>query len=147
MFFISVNIVLILGACVKPVDANIGGNKRGESGVDVRFEAIEDVLPELLANITGITPPPKVNKDDKVKLGDGDTITVTNVIKAGYDTIEWYVNSDTPLTTGFTGSKNETLRVDMTVAPFNASGVYPVTVVGRRGVERYSTLFYINVGS
>ena len=141
--FISVSIVLVLGACVKPVDVKPfleGEEIRNKTGVsvDFGFDNPTDIPPVLRANLGGGMLP--VAADGMITVSqsslDGVTITVTNAVL--YDTVEWHYDLN-PVAKGTTF----TLRS----AVFNAAGTYSITVVGHKGAQRYSTLFYINVGS
>ena len=143
---ISVGIVLILGACLKPVDVKpFPKEKLSGIGLDVEVEPLNDIPPELEANIAGILSPMAAEKT--VSLGSGDTIMVTNADE--YDAMEWYFDSTRLLTInqGVSGDREETLTVNTKVVPFNASGRYSLAVIGKKGDKRYSTLVYINVGS
>jgi hypothetical protein len=154
--FLSVNIVLILGACMKPVDVKpfledwriqeiINKDKTGGGvDVDIGFENAEDIPPELQAIIGGV--PSSVAADETINLDNGDTITVTNV--GEYDAIEWDFNGTILSTAHGVSGTGETLTVNRSVDLFNEAGVYSLTVIGTTGGGiSYSTLFYINVES
>jgi len=135
---VSVSIVVLLGACMKPVDVKIP-RKTGVN-VDVDFETVEDILPVLQASIRGKTSP--VAADGKVSVSldslGSDAITVINM--EDYDTVEWHYNGG-PVEDG------ATLVLGSMTAIFNKMGIYPVTAVGKKGIALYSILFYVNVGS
>jgi len=133
---ISVSFGLILGACVKPVDVNLG--KRDSTvGVNVGVEALKDIPPKLEANAV------RVAEGESVDLGNGETITVTNANE--YVTIEWYYNS-TKFIKGVSGDKGQYLTVNTLDDPFSSSGLYSFAVVGKiKGDKGYSTLFHINI--
>ena len=141
--FLSASVVLFLGACMKPVDVKPfleSEEIRSKTGVsiDFGFDNPADYPPILRANIGGREVHVTADGILPVSLGslDGVTITVTNA--KVYDVIEWHYDLN-PMAKGTAF----TLRS----AIFNVAGVYSVTVVGHKGDQRYSTLFYINVGS
>jgi len=157
--FLSVNIVLILGACIKPVDIKpfledwriqeiINKDKtRGGVDVDIRFENAEDIPPELQEARNGETPLP-VAANDTINLRDGDTITITVTNAGVYDAIEWDFNGIILTTEQGVSGDGKILTMNTSVAPFNETGVYSLTVIGTTGGGiLYSTLFYINVES
>jgi hypothetical protein len=146
--FLSVNIVLILGACVKPVDIKpfLKDEKvqeiinKGKANIDIGYEKPKDFPLELQAAIAGT--PLEVAEDGTVtvsldSLGDV-TITVTNA--ADYDVIDWHYDSN-PVAEG------DTLNLGLMTDIFDETGNYPVTVIGKKGDKSYSTLVYINVES
>jgi len=145
---LSINIALILGACMKPVGVNpilIGGGDRGETGVkvnvDVEFEPVKNILPVLQASIGGVISPVTADGTVLVSLSNlgSDAITVINMMP-DYDIVEWHYNNNLV-------ENGATFTLGLMTAIFNKIGIYPVTVIGQKGVERYSMLFYINVGS
>jgi len=104
--------------------------------LDVDFDPIVDPKPELEKSTnTGTT------------LTDGETVTLSfnavggnpellNIVVTNdddYDTIEWFLNKNgtTALTTTQgVSSDNKTLSINTANAPFNAQGLYQLTVVG-----------------
>jgi hypothetical protein len=147
---ISVSIASVLGACIKPVDVKpFPKGKPSGIGVDVGVEPLNDIPPELEATFQEAESPVTVTDEEKINVGNGDIIRVTNVDKDKYDAVEWYFNSTSLLTTkqGVSGSIGETLTVNTGVAPFDVPGLYSFAVIGKKGDKRYSILFYINVGS
>ena len=139
---ISVSIVVLLGACLKPIDVKFpqkDDQSKGEVKVDVDFEPIEDILPVLQASIGGIISPVTADETVSVSLDSlgGDAITVINM--EAYDAVEWHYNRG-PVEDG------ATFVLGSMTAIFNTAGVYPVTAVGRKAGVSYSTLFYISVG-
>jgi len=141
---LSVTILLILGACMKPVDSSAfgetasEGNTEGGVNVIIGFKNPNDNAPVLEATIGGTKSP--VNKNETLKFNNTDTITVTN--GSNYDSIEWYINE-----TATPGNTGTTLTVDTGIPPFNQSGTYPVSVVGKKAGVLYDTLVLVNVGS
>jgi len=142
---LCVNGILILGACMKPVDVIISGesDNNGKLGIEIGYQSPTNISPVLQANIGGTKSP--VLAGQTVNLSDGDTITVDNA--NAYESINWYFDG-TLLTTsqGISGSKGEILTVNTSVAPFNTLGLYPLSVAGKEsGVEKYNISFSVKI--
>jgi membrane carboxypeptidase/penicillin-binding protein PbpC len=149
--FLSATIVMVLGACVKPVDVGpfLSDPKveeiirKGKTGgdVDIEYEHPKDIAPELQADGVGVT----TTKDEAgntvtVLLSNLGTVTITVTNAEQYDNIEWHYN-------GSSVKNGDTLAMSSMTVVFNAVGNYPVTVIGEKGGVYYSTLFYIKVES
>jgi hypothetical protein len=144
--YVVISVVLILGACIKPVGMDdflndgkvqniIGGAKEGVKG-DITYTHPRDLKPTLsnggtLAEDTVVTvrvsPPP-------------NSITITASPPAGitYSNIEWYCNT-VLLTTG------NNLTITAGNAPFNEGNVYQLMVIGTTDGIPYSTWIFISV--
>jgi len=70
-------------------------------------------------------------------------IVVTN--DTDYDAnVKWYLNGTTPLTS-VSGTLNTILTVDVSNPPFNAIGLYQLTVEGTKSSVPYETFIYISI--
>jgi hypothetical protein len=142
------SVVLILGACIKPV------------GVDdfLRDSRVQDIV----GGTEGVKINPEYDHPDDLKpvlndgdLDEGDTvtirisipdiviITVSNVAEAGYNDIEWYCGDTGPLTAGVSANK-ESLAITAGSAPFE-KGMHQLTVIGTTNGTPYSTKILIEV--
>jgi len=147
---LSISIVLLLGACMKPVDfkpspgdggdGNTINNGKAGAGIDLELEEPEDLPPVLEASVEGIISPVAADETVLVSLNSLGANAITVINMPDYDAVEWHYNSD-PV------EKGATFTLGSMPAVFKEAGIYPVTAVGKKGVEKYSVLFYIKVES
>jgi hypothetical protein len=133
-------IILVLSACVKPVD--IRGFLDDEKvkkiigdGIEIKIEVEppEDNPPEL-SGFSGAG-----TADDPVIVSLGSTVTITVVNADNYDVIEWYYGSD------LLGTE-DSFEVDVGAPPFHEAGTYQLTVIGTTADgEPYDTGIFIKV--
>jgi len=148
----SVNIVMVLGACMKPVDVEpflndekvqeIINKDKGVN-IDLGFENPANISPVLQASIGGTTSPVAEDSTVTVSLGSLSSATITVTNTTDYDTIKWYYNFNLVVTGAAIN-----LGDSNWVAIFNAADSYPVTVIGiTKGGSSNGTLFYVDVGN
>ena len=144
-YALSAGIILILGACLMPVDV--------QTFLD--DDKVQEIINKDKTRIT-ITLPgiggddPDLSEGGEVIVpGDGSvTITITVTNASEYDGgIEWYCNSDIPLTPSQGVSPWGGNELDITAGddPFDIPEIlrYLVTVIGVKDGLPYSTYFYI----
>jgi hypothetical protein len=151
--YATFSVVLILGACMKPVGLAdflndervqeiINEGKTGGKG-GINYEHPEDLKPVLSKGSEKLDEGAVVTvlKKNLSGLPDSITITVSNAASVSYDSIEWYCNED-PLTTGV--NENE-LTITADVAPFLVLEMYQLVVIGIVDGMPYSTGIFIEV--
>jgi hypothetical protein len=141
-----VSVVLILGACMKPVGFGdflndervqdiVGGTEGVKGGID--YEHPSDLKPIL----TNGGQPQAENSRVDLSTGDSVTITVSNAVLVGYSGYEWYCNG-VAFTAGVNG--NEVI-ITADTTPFIAGEIYQLLVIGTVGDMSYSTWIFIRV--
>jgi hypothetical protein len=150
VLYATVSVVLILGACMKPVGIMDLLNDdrvqdiidRGKTGgkIEIEIENPDDLKPELNNGV--------LSEGDTVTVSAGPpvsiNITVTNA-SIFNDGIEWDFNGDDLTASGVLNAGKTELTITDGEAPFNVKGMYQLTVVGVVSGVPYSTRIFIEV--
>jgi hypothetical protein len=147
----TVSVVLILGACMKPVGVmdflndekvqNIieKGKIKGKAQIEIDYEQDGDLYPVLSSG--GVT----LDKIVTYSKGGPDVIIeVSNAVAVGYSSLQWYLDGATPLTAGVSLAGTR-FTITAGNAPFNAVGTYQLTVVGTANSAPHSTMILVEV--
>jgi hypothetical protein len=147
VFYATVSVVLILGACMKPVGVSdllnddrtkeIIGGKDTKEGVKggIGYEHHPEDLRPILSNGSVLV------KDAVFRI-NSPSITITASPPAGitYSNIEWYCNG-----TDLHISGDTTYTINVGTSPFDGGGVYHLMVIGTADGIPYSTSIFIRV--
>jgi hypothetical protein len=143
----TVSVVLILGACMKPVGIDdflkdsrvqdiIGGKEGVKGGID--YEHPVDLKPVLNDGALSEDDVVTVRINTTPTLPDSITITVSNATVVGYGIIAWYCNG---VDLGLSGNS---INVIAGSAPFvDGEKMYRLVVTGTVNGIPYSTGIYV----
>jgi hypothetical protein len=148
--YATLSVVLILGACMKPVGVMdllndervqviIGGGETKDK-IHIDYEHPVDLKPELSRGQDTL----KEDSTVRVRTGNSVIITVSNATTAGYSDIEWFCDHS-ELTTGISGNS---ITITAGSAPFTGTKVmHRLVVIGIVDDIPYSTGIFIWVES
>jgi len=146
---LSAGFALGLFACAKPV--NIENFLEGISvkglTVTIDFDNVKDKAPELDWSDDGGANWTDLAEEVTVNLPHPGSAVIRVKNQDEYDSIAWFCDSDTALTSGegVGGANDSELTVTAGTAPFDTVKKYHLTIEGKKDETPYSTFVFIEV--